>query len=339
MFSSNIVNGKKRFYINTKLLSDEYQEQIKTLEMLYLIDNIVYPLDNRKELKHKKNRVCRFCNKSYPDVTFKSKAHLIPEFLGNKNFLSDFECDTCNSIFAIYDNDLANYFGPFLTFAGISGKNKVPKFKSNAQSVDVELNYPFIDVNFKNADVFRESIGYDQKNHIQRIQFNSKPFTPINIFRALVKIGLSTINKSKTDNLNETLDFLLNDNKCVGLEKNSLFNVHTFFVPGSFQIAPIVISLRKNDKFISYPAPTHLLILQVSNIIIQWFIPFYKGDMFFFEENKDIKRNLFIVPPLIPEKWLKIYGKPFSQELQFGSNKRIKNQRMMIEYKNPFPKK
>ncbi len=338
MFSSNIVNGEKRFYINTKLLSDEYQEQIKTLELLYVVDNIVYPFDNRKELKPRKNRVCRFCGNTYPDVTFKNKAHLIPEFLGNKNFLSDYECDTCNRIFARYENDLANYFGPFLTFAGISGKNKVPKFKSNSQSVDVEFNAPFIDVNFKNAEVFRESIGYDEKNHIQKIQYNSKPFTPINIFRALVKIGLSTINKFKEENFVETFDFLLSDSKSIGLEKNSFFNVHKFFVPGNFKIAPIVISLRKNEKFINYPAPTHLLIIQVNNIIIQWFIPFYKEDMFFFKDNKDVKRNLFIVPPLIPEKWLKIHGKPFSEQLYFGSNKRIKSQRMMIEYKNPFPK-
>jgi hypothetical protein len=43
-------------------------------------------------LGDKKKRVCRFCGKSPPDVTFKKVAHAIPELLGNKSIESAYEC-------------------------------------------------------------------------------------------------------------------------------------------------------------------------------------------------------------------------------------------------------
>lgn len=41
-------------------------------------------------------RVCRFCGKSMPDVTFDKVAHSIQEALGNKLLFCYEECDTCN---------------------------------------------------------------------------------------------------------------------------------------------------------------------------------------------------------------------------------------------------
>lgn len=41
-------------------------------------------------------RVCRFCGKSVPEVTFDKKAHAIQDALGNKHLFCNEECDTCN---------------------------------------------------------------------------------------------------------------------------------------------------------------------------------------------------------------------------------------------------
>ena len=47
------------------------------------------------------NRVCRFCGKRSPEVTFESEAHAIPEALGNKSIFSAYECDVCNHMFGL----------------------------------------------------------------------------------------------------------------------------------------------------------------------------------------------------------------------------------------------
>ena len=44
-------------------------------------------------LGDKANRQCRFCEKRSPEVTFRKKAHAIPELLGNKSLITYYECD------------------------------------------------------------------------------------------------------------------------------------------------------------------------------------------------------------------------------------------------------
>ncbi len=80
------------------------------------------------------NRVCRFCGKAKPAVSFKKEAHVVPQFLGNRFLLSAQECDICNKLFGdLYENDFANYIGalrPFSFFTP-SKNNKNPKYKES----------------------------------------------------------------------------------------------------------------------------------------------------------------------------------------------------------------
>ena len=51
----------------------------------------------------KNKRRCIYCGGFLGDnkrTTFKEKAHAIPEALGNKKFIQNEECDSCNSFFA-----------------------------------------------------------------------------------------------------------------------------------------------------------------------------------------------------------------------------------------------
>ena len=50
-------------------------------------------------------RICRFCGKSFPEVTFGSDAHAVPDALGNKILFCYEECDDCNhGLVPIEDN-------------------------------------------------------------------------------------------------------------------------------------------------------------------------------------------------------------------------------------------
>lgn len=87
------------------------------------------------------SRVCRFCRQQEPAVTFRMDAHLMPDFMGNRNLLSYFECDSCNYLFAKYEDSFANYLGLSRTFSQIKGKNrKVPKYKDNKTGLEVSMS-------------------------------------------------------------------------------------------------------------------------------------------------------------------------------------------------------
>lgn len=47
----------------------------------------------------KQKRVCRYCHRSMPEVSFKKVAHTISEALGNKSIKTNDECDECNQFF------------------------------------------------------------------------------------------------------------------------------------------------------------------------------------------------------------------------------------------------
>src|SRR5688500_4148605 len=42
-------------------------------------------------------RLCRFCRRGQPEVTFTKDAHAVPDFLGNLSIFSMNECDGCNA--------------------------------------------------------------------------------------------------------------------------------------------------------------------------------------------------------------------------------------------------
>ena len=51
------------------------------------------------------NRVCRFCGKSMPEVSFKNVAHAVQDALGNKLLFCYEECDDCNHNLAPVENE------------------------------------------------------------------------------------------------------------------------------------------------------------------------------------------------------------------------------------------
>lgn len=134
------------------------------------------------ELMAKKERVCRFCDKGYPETTFESKAHSIPQLLGNNVLLNDFECDNCNNIFGKYESDLGEYLLTNRTIYGTKGKNGVPKIRKKAKSISNSGN-GVISFKDSNMEVTSGEITFDFK----------KSYTPIWVYKALLKIALTLI--------------------------------------------------------------------------------------------------------------------------------------------------
>jgi hypothetical protein len=111
-------------------LTDKHEEEFKKFTGDYLVDGLHFHPNKKPKLKKRKDRVCRFCNKKEPEVSFKKEAHMVPELMGNRNLVSDYECDKCNDLFSIYEDALAKFLGIARTLSSSKGKEGIPTFKN-----------------------------------------------------------------------------------------------------------------------------------------------------------------------------------------------------------------
>ena len=54
-----------------------------------------------------KSKVCKYCEKSDKETTFKQQTHLLPELIGENNIYTQDECDSCNAIFSDYESSFS----------------------------------------------------------------------------------------------------------------------------------------------------------------------------------------------------------------------------------------
>jgi|GEM_PF-1647736 len=173
-----------------------------------------------------KRKTCRFCGKSEPDVSFIEDPHLFPESIGNKAYLSPYECDTCNGKFGRgIENDYGNYFQFYHSFAGIKGKRKIPKFKSRDGVTDCngifhpnfeafwvtkDPNNPderyFIVVQNKETSSFK-----DESNDI-KFEEIIPGCCPIAVYKTLVKMAISGMSFTELVHFKHTIEWILDTN-------------------------------------------------------------------------------------------------------------------------------
>jgi hypothetical protein len=331
IFSMVDNNGKIEIIWNYQVLSKESQEAIKVINMVYPDRDFIWLNDNRKKLKPKKERTCRFCGKSFPEVKFSKRAHTIPESIGNKFHLSDFECDTCNSKFGNYENDFANFLGPYRTIAELSGKKGVPKYKSRDKELSIEQAYKnAIDVKLNKMNI-KNNIIYKKGGSGLRIQIEGDPYTPINAFKCLLKSAISLVDDEDLKHLSNSIKFLLDDNYITDPSNDFILSVNKFFVPGNFTVPPFLLQYKKGINFIGFPAPSMIFIFYMRNLIIQLFIPFHDKDSFI--SNAGNKKQLYIVPPLLKGAWFDKFGGPFPTLVNLNSSDVFKNNAQVYEWK------
>ena len=155
-------------------------------------------------LKLKDQRACRYCGKSHPKVKFENKAHTIPEFLGNKFSLSDFECDTCNKLFGKYEKQLANYFGIAIPMNRTKGKKKIPSANSYDKKIAVSRT-KFYDaktaIKITSSDDQIGNFEYNEAENSISFNFETEPFIPKHVYLAFLKMGLGLLPEKDLANL------------------------------------------------------------------------------------------------------------------------------------------
>lgn len=151
----------------------------------------------RYTLGSKEHRVCRFCGKTRPEVTFRKDAHVIPQALGNRSILSYYECDVCNESFGNgIENDLGNWSKPIRTMLRISGQNGVPTSKKPGQDPGwrVEGGPESLEITAYEEDPIFE---VDEELKKVKVTLTRDPYTPVGVLKAFVRIGLTLMPESE----------------------------------------------------------------------------------------------------------------------------------------------
>lgn len=172
----------------------------------------IYKGDDRRRIgiNDKHLRVCRFCGKKMPEVSFKHKAHAISEALGNKGLVCLEECDECNKRFnETIEQDLVQMMAPHLLLHGISGKNGIPVIKGDGFTMMLDTS--------TRATLGRDTIKYifrdmpnskDPQEIIAGINKDYEPFlqyTPQNIYKCLCKYALSLMDSTELKFFQDTI--------------------------------------------------------------------------------------------------------------------------------------
>lgn len=154
----------------------------------------------------RQKRVCRFCGKMMPEVTFDSVAHAISEGLGNKLLICNEECDKCNNKLSKTESNLMHYLDIRRTMGGILSKTD-----GTVPSVDGK---GFV----IRGDANNHAVLYLEKESITVGLDTSKPFsiklettdtiTHQGIYKALCKTVIDLLPAAEMAHFTETIGWI-----------------------------------------------------------------------------------------------------------------------------------
>lgn len=255
----------------------------------------VKPNTSKSYLGDKDHKVCRFCGRDSDNVSFKKKAHAIPELLGNKTLFSYYECDECNQKFSqTLENNLSAYLSYYRALVGISGKRGKIKFKQHDINMHTQDNMFYIESIGENG-----KINIDENNHMLSIKINRDPYIPIAVYKCFVKIALTLLDEKDLDEVNWALQWVSEEN-----HNQSNFNIkplylYSVFTPGYSPYENITVQIFRRKKQFGYKVPYKykreymLCVLRFENFIFQVNIP----SIYDFNQGK-ITIKPFIYPGL-----------------------------------------
>lgn len=283
----------------------------------YELVSMLGDTDQKFYLGDKENKKCRFCKEKEPNVTFSKVAHVIPEFMGNHNLLSYFECDDCNSMFSQYEDSLANFLGITRTISQIKGKkNKVPKYKDPRTGLEMTISDTGMQMtSIEGTDVF----DLDKENKSLTLKTKRPGYIPIRIPKAFIKIGFSMLREEELEDFEYTRKFLQDTEKEERFKDFNLLRVFGYFIPGPPKFnKPFIQLYQRKESTNGENIPKYQLILYYANYQFQMTLPFGKPD----EYLQGQKVDLPIAPLLIDNSHLVEFGEEKFLNLNLTSSEK-----------------
>ena len=229
----------------------------------------LHPNGPKIYLGEKADNHCRFCKRTNDGITFKKKAHAIPESLGNKTLFSHYECDDCNAFFGqTIETDFGGWSKPMRTMCRIRGKSGVPSIRlsqDGSARIDVQ------DGNFDIRDYENDPKIY-MDTAANKATFNLKrdSYIPIAVLKAFTKFGLTLMPAEAMNKFEPTRQWIKNpDHSANFVSEIPLF--HTF-ISGPMPNDRIGIRAFIRKAGIT-DMPFAFYILTYGNEMFQVFIP------------------------------------------------------------------
>lgn len=221
-------------------------------------------------------RVCRFCGKGKPEVTFRKVAHAIPELIGNKSIESAYECDPCNQAFGSgIENDLGNWSKPMRTFARIRGKNGVPTLKRGADGQGWRIEYDgasgFRITSYEKDPFF----SVDEAKNKVSFKLARDPYTPVAVLKAFMKIGLTLLPPEEIGNFEHAIAWVRDPDHSIPFADKCPIMYH--FQPGPMPDDVITASILRRKPEVTDQAYCYL-VLSYGNEAFQVQIPSKEHD-------------------------------------------------------------
>lgn len=145
---------------------------------------------------------CRFCHCTHADTTFKKKAHVISETLGNISLISNYECDKCNKLFGLkFEDSFGKFILPQKLISQTFGKKntmKIKSFPSSNSFIKINKNKP-ISSTLPNTRALlvdnanNRILTFNAQDNTLTIKYLIQPYNPYYVYQALVKMGLSVM--------------------------------------------------------------------------------------------------------------------------------------------------
>ena len=268
----------------------------------------------------KKLNECRFCGKKYPVVKFRTAAHAIPEFLGNRQLILLNECDDCNKFFSEnLETHLDKYTRPFRTIAGIQGKEGVPSYRSKDKKTRVAVKNA-IEVSTPLESDFFEL--HESPKEL-KLNFEKEPYIPAAVYKAFCKIAISIINDpSELSAFKVTIKWLFTlDHSRSPMQP---LKILVTFIPGPrpFQKVEVFLLRKKNGIKIMHS----IFLIGFGNFFFQLVVPSHL--------DVSLGENYIVTLPHYPLPFEDhpIYGKAAFGFLDFSSADK-KSEKLPISFK------
>ncbi|EPJ3803465.1 HNH endonuclease [Morganella morganii] len=248
----------------------ELDKNINFIENNYEVISFYYLGRGTKKYIGSKSDPCRFCGRAEPDVTFKTIAHAVPEFLGNKQLILKNECDSCNKFFSEnLENHLDKYTKHYRTASQVKGKKKIPSHTSKDKKTRFDIysgDKPTTICSRENSSLTK----LDVKNKTLTYIFEVEPHIPAAVYKCLVKIGISIIPECEVANFKHTIQWINNPNHSRHFLKP--LTLLSSFIPGPKPNKKLTIFVLKKLDLVS-TKPSYLLVMGFGNLTYQIIVP------------------------------------------------------------------
>lgn len=260
------------------LAHPQFADRAKLFEKRYQMINCIMteePGFRKQKIHGRYGDLCLFCGKSHLEVSFSNAPHLLSKMVGSILY-SRFECDDCNSRFSKFETDLSSYLGLSRSMTRLYGDKKTPGFLG----IGIEAK-SFIFKGKKVSVIHKEDAERNNETRETKLKYGKPSYTPSNVYRLLVKWGLSIlpVNEVK-EKYKKTMHFLKSDKVLSG----SHISVYRYPLTVTMPLHAYIFKKKKaTDKI-----PTHVVSFYFNNIIITLPLLLHHDDMAFYNAPFDM---------------------------------------------------